>query len=330
METLAQRLTDVYDFYNDSFKEKTFLSVLKSITSSVNEKIIITDSKFRLVFSNADFWKKGENVYNRLNLKKKHIGTNSEIKRSVIISKKIQTYSVGIKQISFGENSGYLFVLRENPDKKDFHSNTEEILFFLRHDLKTQMLSQITALRLIKQENNQDLLKEVLNSVEMSYLTLKHLLHNAKIDNIGFSVRRKEVLIKKFLEKTVLECKNFLDLTQNQIECFAERNSRVYIDEKFLRDALVCIFYKICEFCPKNTVINIRTDISHNLFRIFIEFPDGKIEQDDFFNEDKKSNKYYFHNNRLDYAGQIIALHNGKIKMFCKNGKSVIKIVMPK
>lgn len=313
--------------------ESSFLKdVIFYISSYVDEKIVITDSKFRIVFSNTDILKKGENIFNTLKLKKSHINRNSlNIKRSIIIDKKICPCSINIFKINSTENYGYLFCIKNNSLQKNLSADFADMINYLKHDLKTQLISQLMALKLVsKSDKYFDLLPEIIDSVDNSYRSLKTRLCELEYNNDNLVINRKEISIKNLTQNILSDCDNFIKLKNNQIKFIVPRNSKIHIDSSLLKDAFVNILYRVNNLCENNTEIFIKSDICHKMFRFYISFPYGKLNADFFEKQNELTNKFYNSSSCLSTAEKIIEAHSGKIKIYNDNKISFIRINLPK
>ncbi|MBQ2644885.1 HAMP domain-containing histidine kinase [bacterium] len=324
------------NFYDNWTKEDDFRyykALTEKFLNKTNEKIIITDYNFNVVMTNIKNINKGEKISSKFKLNKSILNINSKhIKRSLVMNNKKYLYSIRMERLNFSSiynRNGYIFFLEDINDREEYKENLYRLIEFLKHDLKTQILSEIMALKLVlKAEANRYLLPEILNSAECSFRILKNYIKEIEFETKDINISRKEISIKSFAEKIKEECNNFLNSKNNKIALILDRSSKVYIDEKLLKEAIVNIIFQINEYSKENTNILLKMDISHKTLRMLFKIPNIKIQKDIFEKQISTEDEYrkLGKNSGLYLAERIILAHGGNIKIKNEENYSVLKI----
>ncbi|MCR5260273.1 MAG: hypothetical protein K6C94_00360 [Candidatus Gastranaerophilales bacterium] len=305
--------------------------LIKGLVKYSEEAVAITDNNFRIIYTNRDFFRKGENLFTKFKLKKKHINTSSfDIKRSIIVDKSICPFLLNIIKIASGSKNYYLFFAKKNLFEKEPDTAQLSLVNYLKHDLKTYLYSQIIALNVLaKNTNNDVLLSEILEAAETSYRIFKNHLNEFDFQTDNLTIYRKETGIMPIFEEIKKDCEKYAQTKNKVINLIRVRNSKIYADSKRLKDALLNILCHIGKLTEETSEIKISTAASHGMFKITIEFPHGSLDKNTFAAKTETS-RFYTRDNGLCLSEKIIALHSGKIKIENKGKKSFIKIYMPK
>ena len=321
------------NYVSDNADEINFLSaVIQNLMSSSENIIIITDSKYRVLLSNRKLFFRGENVLQKFKLKENHfLNEISDIKRIISSDDEKTMFGINIKRIN-AQNNGFLLVLKDISKEFEYKQKFNDLICFLKHELKTPLISQIMALKLVlKSEEHKSLLPEILNSEECSYRILNNYLKDVQNEESELIIHRKEVNINSFLEGFEENCQNFLKSKNIKFRCLNAKNIKIYIDENLLLEAFENILYNLCENSRENSIIELNTVfLSGRINFIFtclhINFGKENFEKI-HFEEYRKLGC----NSGLNMAKKIISAHSGTLKIVKQNNEyTTVKINLPK
>ncbi len=325
----------------DDYILKNELSFLKAIFEKLikytEDYIIITDNALNIIFSNSKTLSQHINILSKLKLNKKQIEQKSSVySRFLTINNSKKYVDIFIEQIFIDDNSveGYLFLIRDKTLLEKYKNKANNLLSFLQHDLKTLVLSQIMALKLIiKNDENKVLLPEILNSCENSYTLLKNIIDENTIEIFQNNILKDNVPANNFIKSIKDDSKKFLKSKNNKIVINDElQNLNINIDLHTLTKAFVNIIYQINERCV-NKSIQINAKKQRNSIHFSFKSESEVLKKYFFDNEyTLNSNDKYEklgYNSGLVYAGEIIKLHNGKIYTFQNERWGVLTVVIP-
>ena len=321
---------------NDVFSDNSILfSILQNIMKFSDDFIVITDNKYRVVFSNFEDICRGENLFSKFKLKENHSNIKVEkLRRSVCLNNKNFIFNICIEPFynKTNEKEGFLFLLKDVLNEEKYKLKFNNLLNFLKHDLKTPMIAQIMTLKhILKSQPENELLEEVLISNENAYRILKNYIQEIMFDEKELKLSRKDVYISNFAENLISICEKIFKSKNNKINLTVKRNKYVYIDNSLLKEALINILYQINENCVENSTVDIIMNFSHQSFKIDIFAPYKNTESDFFIKQDNFINEYnkIAINSGLYMAKKIIYSHSGKINLFCNENSTVFKISIP-
>lgn len=328
--------------YLKSYKKDTLVerenmnSICENIMNLAEEKILVTDEYFNIVMSNSDTFKTGKNLITDFKFKKlriKHEQRN--ILQKIKINNReiwLQINSAKLKKTT-KENTGYILVMKDVSDENKYKLMYENFLNFIKHDLKTPLIAQTLAIKLVMKKEinpeNKFMMQEILNSAETTYRMLKNRLQEIHLDNNILSVLKKNVNLSVLLQKINSHSYNFMNSKNNKLEINSETVETVKIDETFFPNAIINILYQVNERSKENSIIslNIYEKKEKIIFKISGDFePINK----NLFDKSELSKKEYErigYNNGLYLAKRIINAHGGNIAVK-KNSKKNRLIVI--
>lgn len=312
--------------------------IFEKIIKYSDDDIIITDSKLNILFSNSEFIKKSDNILTRL-----HIRENQIEQKCTNITRHLKTQygklhlEIFIEPIYTNSNvthEGYLFIIKNLSFIDKYKDKFDNMIAFFKHDLKTPILSQIMALKLImKNASNKDLLPEVLNSCETTYRMVQNIIDEDLMEKSKTQINKKDILTNVFIKNVEDSCKSFLKEKGNSLVIKKCKDFKINIDSKKMKKALVNIIYQINERCHENQPIYISFKRTKRIFTILIK-SETKVLKNNFFNN-KYQNSYteeyekLGHDNGLSYSGMVINGHQGKIRTLQKDTFGILSIYLP-
>lgn len=326
--------------YEDYSLQNDYLflsSVFEKIAKYSDDDIIITDNNLQILFSNSDIITASDDVMKKLQLRKKQLADNSaNILRHIKTQfgkLHLEIFITPIYTNSYDQD-GYLFIIKDLTYVDTYKNKYENLISFLKHELKTPILSQIMALNLVmKNDNYKDLLPEVLNSCEITHRMINNIIEESSLEKEKLIINKKDILLNVFVQNLENACKSFLAAKSNKLitENFLN-NFKISIDPKTLHQTLVNIIFQINERCFENQSIKVSFMRKKRVLNIIIESKTKLLDKKLFSNitaeKPKKFNKIG-HNNGLIYAGEIINAHQGKIITEEDFGRSFVKIYIP-
>ena len=320
-------------YYSNS-ANKSLMKVIKSLMKVSKDTVIVTDDRYRVILSNSDDILCGENIVKRLKLKANHIGKPiANLRRSLIINKKHTSFNVSVMPMETSEenkNDGYIFLL-QNITKQDKHQEKlYNLVNFLKHDLKTFLLSQIMALKILNKEaKDNGLLLEVLNSCESSYRILKNYLQEMDFVGKELSLSKKEWQMSAFAQNITSECTNFFCSKKNTLDINVKKDSKIYVDLALLEEALVNILFQVNENSPENSLITVNMSKPNKMLKIQIIAPKQNFSKERFENNVLGFRQEYgkiADNSGLHMAKAIIEAHSGRIEIEQEENNTVLSI----
>lgn len=308
-------------------------SCLQTLTDclidSSNDKIVITDSKFRIITSNFSDFYYGENVLKKLKLKK--IDFCEKYKRSYLIYGKKFVFEISVSKINT-EESGYerfIFILKDITAEEEYRRKLSKLMHFLKHELSTPLISQAMALKLVlKSEKNKNLLPEILHSCETSYRLLKNCIEEVEFDENSLKLNKTNVNLQNFITEFLSSCQKFLLSRNIKIETNIIKKNEIAVDEQLLKKALENILFQINERCDENSKIILKAECSKTNFRFEILAP-FEFEEEMFHQTDEKLYTKLAHDNGLFLAERIISAHGGRIIIQQRCDRTSLKIILP-
>lgn len=319
-----------YDIDN---KNRFLSEVLNNVVMFSNDEIIICDSDMNIIMSNTKIVKNGESLLNKLRICQNHINMkNISFNRSLLTSEGKMIYKVTISKISLDGSSrdGFLFVLKNISKENEYKNKFEQSVSLLKHDLKTTILSHITALNLVlKSPKNNDLLPEILNSCVFTNCLIQNFIDEA--DHFEYKISKKEVSLSAFVTDLLKECQNFLALKKNKIELSLAKEILMSIDAKLLKKALANILFQINERCLENSIIGLTIKKSRNYLKFQINSLAQILDKNEFSAKVKVFKKYDKIGNLsgLTLACKIIDSFGGKITVENVENGSLLTIYVP-
>lgn len=309
-------------------------SLCENIVKIIEEKIIVVDENFNIVMTNTEIFKKGKNIIDDFKFKKlkiKHEQKN--ILQKIKSNNKEIYYQASVSKILYKKKNCYLLVMKDVTEENKYKLMYENFLNFIKHDLKTPLIAQTLAIKLvIKREikpENKILMQEILNSAESTYRILKNRLQEIHLDNNVLSILKKSINTTTLVQKINSNCYNFMNSKNNILDIKTDDVENVKIDETFFPSAIVNILYQVNERCKENSTItlNIYEKQDKIIFKISGNFePINK----NLFDKSELSKKEYErigYNNGLYLAKRIINAHGGNIALNKNSKKNKIIII---
>lgn len=313
------------------------INICENILKLTEEKILIIDEEYNVIMSNSDQFEKGKNLVSDFKIKKSIIknGRKNILQKIQINNKEFlyQIKSAKIKSDNIFRKEGYILVFKDITEENKYKILYENVLNFIRHDLKTPLIAQTLAVKfLLKKETNtenKNLLQEILNSAETTYRMVKNRLQEIQLDNSTLSVLKKEINIDTLIKKINSESYNFLKSKNNLLDIKADSVKKVKIDETFFPNAIINILYQINERNKSNSTItlDIYEKKDKTIFKISGDFEPINKKLFDKSELSKKEYERIGYNNGLYLAKRIINAHCGNIAVK-KNSKKNRLIVI--
>lgn len=323
-----------YSLQNDYL----FLSfIFEKITKYSDDDIVVTDKNLQILFSNSEIITASDDVMKKLQLRKNHLTDNSaNILRHIKTQfgkMHLEIFITPIYTNSY-DQEGYLFIIKNLTYVDTYKNKYENLISFLKHELKTPILSQIMALNLVmKNDNYKDLLPEVLNSCEITQRMINNIVDENSLEKAILPINKKDISLNVFVQNLENACKSFLTTKSNKL--ITENllnNYKINIDPKTLHQALVNIIFQINERSCENQSIQIFFIRKKRVLNIVIKSKTKVLNKKMFYNinseKQQKFNKIGY-NNGLIYAGEIINAHQGKICIEKDDNNSYVKIYIP-
>ncbi|MCR5837848.1 MAG: HAMP domain-containing histidine kinase [Lachnospiraceae bacterium] len=186
------------------------------------------------------------------------IDTISEDEMSIL---KNEIYKTTIMLKEAAENS--------NTDKVNLKKSLEDI----SHQLKTPLTSVLVMLDNLIDDPDMD--KEVredfIRSIKRELVNIKFLVQEilklSKFDSNTINFIKKEVDIKKIIDESVYNVSALSDLKNVQIKIKADKNPKIYCDEKWQIEAITNLIKNCIDHSPQGSEINISYD-DNNVYSV--------------------------------------------------------------
>lgn len=314
-----------------SFENPCLRILLDGLIKTSTDKIVVTDSDFKVLLSNFPIADIGDNAAKKLKLG--GIFSSEDKQRTYKIKGRKVIYDITTKKLVEEELNCeiYLFFFKEITEEESYKAKFEKLTNFLRHELSTPLISQILALKLVmKSPKNLFMLPEILYSGETSYRILKNCIEEIDMEEKGLSIFKNSLQLNRLVANILEDCKEFCDPKHTVIETNTVKKSKVYADGKLLKKSIENIIFQINERCQENSKIIMKASRSHNNIRFEILAP-FEFEYDDIFNVRDKERLYtkLAHNNGLIIAKKIITAHGGKIYTRKHCNRTSLRIILP-
>lgn len=328
--------------YLKSYKKDTSVerdnmnNICENIMNLTEEKILVTDECFNIVMSNSDIFKRGKNLITDFKFKKLRIKHEQKnILQKIRINNKEIWFQISSEKLkkSAKEISGYVLVIKDVTEDNKYKLMYENFLNFIKHDLKTPLIAQTLAIKLVMKNEikpeNKFMMQEILNSAETTYRMLKNRLQEIHLDNNVLSVLKKNVNISSLVQKINSDCYNFINCKNNKLEIISDDNETVKIDETFFPSAIINILYQVNERSKENSTISLYIYEKKDkiIFKISGDFEPINKKLFDKSELSKKEYERIGYNNGLYLAKRIINAHGGNIAVK-KNSKKNRLIVI--
>ncbi len=330
---------ELMSYENYELKTENFFltSVFENIMKHSNDEIIVCDSKLNIILSNSKILSSKDSIINKLRLKIQFFENDNKkfsFTRSVATEQGRLLFNIFVTKIYTQMNvlDGYVFIMRNITNEEKFKMKFENIISFLKHDLKTPLISEIMALKLVlKSSDNWNLLPEILNSCETAHRMLQNHISESTLDDNSYKIVKKEINLKTFIDNGLLDCQNFLQSKNNKIEVNDYKLCKINVDAKALKAALINILFQISDRCKENSTIHFGIDSAKRTLRIKIEAEFEIFDKNIFSVKDFNGETFrkIGSNNGLYLAGCIVNAHQGRIFMKKEEKNTVIKIFLP-
>ena len=322
------------DINNENTEKDSFVSeVLNNLVTYSNDEIIVCDSFMNIIMSNSNIVKNGGNILNKLRICQNHINMkNVSFNRTILTSEGKLLYKVTIVRLSKIKSvrDGYLFILKNISLENKYKQKFDSCISLLKHDLRTAILSHITALKLVlKSDKNKNLLPEILNSCVFTNYLIKNFIDEA--DKFEYTISKKETGLKAFTKDLLKECQPFLALKRTRIELSLAKDTKFVSDGKLLKKALANILFQINERGLENSTIRLNIKRSRNNLKFQIYSMAQILDKSEFSAKVKVFKKFDKIGNLsgLTLASKIIDSFSGKISVENVEDGSVLTILIP-
>lgn len=336
-------MLNIYEeIYLKSYKQDTSVerenmnNICENIMNLTEEKILVTDECFNIVMSNSDIFKRGKNLITDFKFKKLRIKHEQKnILQKIRINNKEIWFQISSEKLkkSAKEISGYVLVMKDVTEDNKYKLMYENFLNFIKHDLKTPLIAQTLAIKLVMKNEinpeNKFMMQEILNSAETTYRMLKNRLQEIHLDNNVLTILKKNIDTKYLIQKIDSECFNFMNSKNNKLNILSNGAEIVKIDETFFPSAIINILYQVNERSKENSTISLYIYEKKDkiIFKISGDFEPINKKLFDKSELSKKEYERIGYNNGLYLAKRIINAHGGNIAVK-KNSKKNRLIVI--
>ena len=227
---------------------------------------------------------------------------------------------------------------------KEQQSAQESFLSTLIHDLKTPVISQLSALKMLERGDFGSLSSEQAEIAETMYGSCKYMANLIEI-----ILRAYSDLGKIILNKTKFNIVELVTGLCDETKCLCAEKGQivrfhnfsegcfVYADKLQMRRVILNLLSNAITYGYRETVIEISIKVSANSFEFYIENISKQIPSEELVKVfDKYSKTKYSHFNKsgtglgLYLVKQIIEKHNGRVYARSDiNGKCTFGFVIP-